>query len=1233
MAAVQLSNHRRAVAKNIYFFYPVGNTAPQYFAAKCPPEVPCRVLLLGCGDIRSILYTNFCELKAEGEGRVIDWTCCDIEPAIIARNALFMSLLVSEEATSVIPQLWRLYYNHFLNGEDITAVRVAAERLLDIGDSVEQWHASPLGRHVRMVNRDTLQRVRALLKQYADRCLPDRIGTVVAKLRSKEAKRIEGMCVLTSVLRSSPYVVRASANSDAHNTVNKTYNKTGIFEAKAPNSTSQLKPNPLFAVTETCRTHWCVHYANDPQTGFFPSIAYADRPGDERRGDKITPKDIVLGCKTQFTAWCQAFTQQFSEGLVTVRFFAGDVFEFCDALVGTRCALERGEELPKFALPRNRLTPISLDGGDYEGGAPMVFDCIDTSNLSDQQGMLGLLLATAPLLAVKPHAILRTDTLAMGLNSVDEDHCRQVYHSVNLSDNASAGVLVGLAVHEHMTQTVTSPPSFEGSKEQLGSHTQRRMLISWKHSWACDDFAVAALSDSEGKIVKPAVVVSNHDLSRSIGRVVKVNLADSFSVSDLNTQNIAAKGASMMRNQCDAMRGTPETAVRFAFQCLTQVKPSSPRSIGDDLYSAVTMTDTSLLSSNRMQERALLLHVLGLYTSEALEGAPSSIASSVLDNRNTSFIDKVRSPVVRVGLVVPREKALKLYDSPDSYPTPPLTLHVRSGQIDNHFSSIHTCWVRVVRDGGEECSDEDGYNPVIEWDNFSIQQSRMEDPKAVLAVSALVPTFTLGLEPPEDLLIDLKVATYMAGFDATLKRFGFEQSVFASPLSDHNRVSLVTKGVHAYREQEMYRSPLAGLRNLSSPTRSPLLVGGKGLTASPVQAYFAEDGSLNGFDCTLTYTGSSHDVLLSGGTIDVIQISICVIAVVVGDKEKVEAMLVFPYPVDVNQSKTSVSRIQGWVVVKIQPVRDTPLRKQRTFPVFSIVRSKAGPPVVWGMDRVVLRSCLELDNIQSGDWMHPTGGAMMGQAARLEIQLDRKSPHTTFCESLYSLFEGFCGNQLHGNPWTPLFTLYLPDSRGGFAFIYCNALRLDSDKGSFVVDACVCVLDYETAGFIPPALLNQVPTARIMVESEGEATLWMHYLPVAIERARTAWKHTATCEYITAKKLPLSTEAASIPYCSCGAGRDLPPKFADSFPTVSRHFHRAAISPLYSNANINSLLKGVKGDQWIEEKAQSGGAQRCVCGSIKDLRSCSRCGRVSYCGIDCQRDDWKTHKKVCRKKE
>lgn len=89
------------------FFYPIGNTSAISLTETLPPEEPGTILLLGCGDPRSILFTVHSEttlstslldrccfthlhkLHQSTGQRKLDFTCCDAEPAVLGMLALF----------------------------------------------------------------------------------------------------------------------------------------------------------------------------------------------------------------------------------------------------------------------------------------------------------------------------------------------------------------------------------------------------------------------------------------------------------------------------------------------------------------------------------------------------------------------------------------------------------------------------------------------------------------------------------------------------------------------------------------------------------------------------------------------------------------------------------------------------------------------------------------------------------------------------------------------------------------------------------------------------------------------------------------------------------------------------------------------------------------------------------------------------------------------------------------
>lgn len=93
---------RNNVVSTTHFFYPVGNTPATSLTQDLPPEQSAAILLLGCGDARNILftaYTSFGRLDLARcrifmltlpPGRHLDFTCCDIEPAILGKMLVQM---------------------------------------------------------------------------------------------------------------------------------------------------------------------------------------------------------------------------------------------------------------------------------------------------------------------------------------------------------------------------------------------------------------------------------------------------------------------------------------------------------------------------------------------------------------------------------------------------------------------------------------------------------------------------------------------------------------------------------------------------------------------------------------------------------------------------------------------------------------------------------------------------------------------------------------------------------------------------------------------------------------------------------------------------------------------------------------------------------------------------------------------------------------------------------------
>ena len=94
-----------AFANITSFFYPIGNTPAVSLTQNLPPEGKADILLLGCGDVRHILFTAHTDREFQASNdqsttytyeivdRKLDVTCCDVEKAVIGASISCFTLL------------------------------------------------------------------------------------------------------------------------------------------------------------------------------------------------------------------------------------------------------------------------------------------------------------------------------------------------------------------------------------------------------------------------------------------------------------------------------------------------------------------------------------------------------------------------------------------------------------------------------------------------------------------------------------------------------------------------------------------------------------------------------------------------------------------------------------------------------------------------------------------------------------------------------------------------------------------------------------------------------------------------------------------------------------------------------------------------------------------------------------------------------------------------------------
>ena len=159
-----------------YWFYPTGNTPAVNLLRDIPPsdnkkEDKVNLLLLACGDPRNLLFSLWCEQGHDVKRNYV-FTCCDIEPAVLARNVVLLTLAAErctcqESISKNSSAIWNLFYHLYIPESSLVILRAHAGHLLEVSETFEQWLRCPYSHFIGFLNKETLQALRRYWELYA----------------------------------------------------------------------------------------------------------------------------------------------------------------------------------------------------------------------------------------------------------------------------------------------------------------------------------------------------------------------------------------------------------------------------------------------------------------------------------------------------------------------------------------------------------------------------------------------------------------------------------------------------------------------------------------------------------------------------------------------------------------------------------------------------------------------------------------------------------------------------------------------------------------------------------------------------------------------------------------------------------------------------------------------------------------------------------------------------------
>ncbi|QRV91842.1 MYND Zn-finger protein [Ceratobasidium sp. AG-Ba] len=379
-----------------------------------------------------------------------------------------------------------------------------------------------------------------------------------------------------------------------------------------------------------------------------------------------------------------------------------------------------------------------------------------------------------------------------------------------------------------------------------------------------------------------------------------------------------------------------------------------------------------------------------------------------------------------------------------------------------------------------------------------------------------------------------------------------------------------------------------------------------------------------------------REALAGGAEITAIQISPCTMRLKVGEFEHT---LAYPYPILGQKSRLRIARKSGYIEVIVPPSE----------PLDGGGYALNTTPVIhnnpWNIHHVSVDRMprLDIENTAKIEWLKAHTHLQLSKEEH-DIVLGKSSAQSESLiawadarETIATIISKCSGAD--GNTQSRVVSLC--ESKGGeiYAVLLIGGFRLDLGSNTVVCDAAVVHSTEEPVVDI----LRKLPVdgARPnlqLVTTPEEATTWKRLIPAFVERCRT-WDHRPNCEYASKETIPISLEPTESPICSCGqgAGLDGPQWKVDAWSSLLSFATRLAISPLFHTSgsvgpkNVISGRIGETGPKWEFKPRTDTACWVCYGAGKPNLMTCSGCKKAKYCSSACQKQDWKNHKKICKK--
>ncbi|XP_028515261.1 uncharacterized protein LOC110240393 [Exaiptasia diaphana] len=379
-------------AQTIYYStgmisFPMGNTRNRSITEQIGTtnEQHLDLLFLGCGDLRNVLCTvsELSQRRPHHCPKSIDIHLNDYDPTILPRNAIILDIIgyINPDIPDDMDFLWNVSYNMTLSKSHGDRLRQVITSLINIDQNDEN------GITLRFQDSRTEQECLSVWKDWLELNLD--VETVKEERHEFNINQLASHEGILEHLLEKVGLAICSKSEFVKTSMRYWQQEVDHWTEKASTTDDSDFINPT--LISPFEHIWKLNVNSSPFEGYMPFD-----PGDIMRH-----KSLTAVCKETLKMWVKRFQTFNKKHPVKISLWAGDALWLCTS-----------------GLP-----------------SEMLFDVIDTSNVSDYVGLLNVLICCGPRLKKERESMLHTSSMTLwsgNCESVEDYYTKSIGINTNL---------------------------------------------------------------------------------------------------------------------------------------------------------------------------------------------------------------------------------------------------------------------------------------------------------------------------------------------------------------------------------------------------------------------------------------------------------------------------------------------------------------------------------------------------------------------------------------------------------------------------------------------------------------------------------------------------------------------------------------------------------------------------------------------------------------------------------